>query len=256
MKESRRENWETFWDQKQEVHDVYSNSDRVVRNLSKIVDVRGKKILEVGAGTGRDSFPLVERGAGVVQLDYSVNSIRIMKRLADEARIPISIVGGDTFSLPFRDGTFDVVFHQGLLEHFRPKEAEELLRENIRVLRKGGLLLVDVPQRYHIYTLIKHLLIALDKWFAGWEREFSVRELHSELERHGLTVVHAYGEWMYPSLLYRATREALLKAGVKLPLYPTFIRPLTDLRRSVREALRDTPFGINTSLSFGLIGKK
>lgn len=256
MKESHRSHWENFWDEKKEVHEVYSNSDRVVRNLSKITDLKGKTILEVGAGTGRDSFPLVERGAQVYQLDYSVNSLKIMKRLADEEKIPVSIIGGDTFCLPFRDETFDIVFHQGLLEHFRPAQAEALLKENIRILKRNGLLLVDVPQRYHVYTIIKHILIVANQWFAGWEREFSVNELRSEMERFGLQVIHAYGEWMYPSLFYRATREALLKTGIKLPLYPTFFRPLTNIRRSVREALRDTPIAINTALSFGLVGKK
>ena len=53
MKESRLSNWEKFWEEKKEVREVYSNSDRVVRNLSKITDLKGKKILEVGAGTGR-----------------------------------------------------------------------------------------------------------------------------------------------------------------------------------------------------------
>jgi len=256
MKESRLSNWEDFWENKKEVREVYSNSDRVVRNLSKIADLKGKKILEVGAGTGRDSFPLAQKGAIVYQLDYSTNSLKIMKRLAEEERIPVSIVGGDTFCLPFRDGTFDIVFHQGLLEHFRPQQAEALLKENIRVLKKDGLLLVDVPQRYHIYTLIKHFLIAINKWFAGWEREFSVSELRRELQRLGLEPVYAYGEWMYPSLFYRATREALLQVGVKLPLYPTFFSPLTRARKAVRESLRDTPLAINTSLSFGIVGKK
>jgi len=256
MKESRRSHWENFWDEKKNLQEVYSNSDRVVRNLSKIVDLKGKKILEVGAGTGRDSFPLVERGAEVFQLDYSINSLMIMKKMAGEEKIEVAIVGGDTFCLPFRDETFDIVFHQGLLEHFRPQQAEALLRENIRVTKKDGLLLVDVPQRYHIYTVIKHFLIAINKWFAGWEREFSVGELRREMERLGLQIVHTYGEWMYPSLFYRATREALLKVGIKLPLYPTFIRPLTGMRKSIREALRDTPIAVNTSLSFGLVGKK
>jgi ubiquinone/menaquinone biosynthesis C-methylase UbiE len=256
MKESRLSNWEKFWDEKKEVQEVYSNSDRVVRNLSKLTDLKGKLILEVGAGTGRDSFPLVKLGALVYQLDYSANSLKIMKHLADEEKIPVSIVGGDTFCLPFRDETFDIVFHQGLLEHFRPQQAEALLRENIRILKKNGLLLVDVPQRYHIYTIIKHFLIAIDKWFAGWEREFSLGELRRNMERLGLETIHAYGEWMYPSLFYRASREALLKAGIKLPLYPTLFGPLTKARRAVRETLRDTPIAINTSLSFGLVGRK
>ncbi|MGH2566970.1 MAG: class I SAM-dependent methyltransferase, partial [Bacteroidota bacterium] len=178
-KASRRSHWESFWHEKQDVSAVYSNADRIVRNLSAITGLHDKTILEIGAGTGRDSFPLVDAGANVVQLDYAEHSLRILKTMADEHRIPVAIVGGDAFLLPFRDGTFDIVFHQGLLEHFRKPQAEALLRENIRVLKTGGLLLVDVPQRYHIYTVAKHVLIALDRWFAGWERSFSVGELRS-----------------------------------------------------------------------------
>jgi ubiquinone/menaquinone biosynthesis C-methylase UbiE len=255
MKESRKSNWEEFWDQKKDIEEVYSNSDRVSRNLMAVVDLRDKKILEVGAGTGRDSFPMLEQGGRIFQLDYSINSLTIMKRIADEQSLDVSIVGGDTFQLPFPDETFDVVFHQGLLEHFRPVQALSLLRENVRVLKRGGLLLVDVPQRYHIYTLVKHFLIAINKWFAGWEREFSAPELRKEMERCGLTIVRTYGEWMYPSFFYRASREVLRKAGIRLPLYPK-IPLLHSLRRKVRESLRDRIVAINTALSVGVIGQK
>lgn len=255
MKESRLEHWETFWAEKSNVADVYSNSDRVVRNLIKITDVKGKKILEIGAGTGRDSFPLVTLGADVYQLDYSMNSLTIMKRIAEEEKMNVTIIGGDTFALPFKDDSFDIVFHQGLLEHFRHDKAEALLKENIRVLKKGGLLCVDVPQRYHIYTVIKKILITLNTWFAGWERSFSVPELKREMERLGLRTVHTYGEWMYPSLFYRMVREALRKVGIKLPLYPK-IPFLYSIRKALRLALRDTPIAYYTALSMGVIGKK
>lgn len=255
MKESRLEHWDSFWDEKKEVKEIYSNSDRVVRNLVKVADVKGKKILEIGAGTGRDSFPLVERGADVYQLDYSMNSLKIMKRIAEEEKMDVTIIGGDTFALPFKDGTFDIIFHQGLLEHFRHEKATALLKENIRVLKKGGLLCVDVPQRYHIYTLIKTFLISIDKWFAGWERSFSVPELKKEMQQLGLQTVHTYGEWMYPSLFYRITREALRRVKIKLPLNPK-IPVLYNIRKSLRDSLKDTTLTTYTALSMGVIGKK
>lgn len=255
MKESRLEHWDNFWEEKKEVNEVYSNSDRVVRNLVKVTDIQGKKILEIGAGTGRDSFPLVDLGANVYQLDYSMNSLKIMKKIASDEKMDVTIIGGDTFALPFKDGSFDIVFHQGLLEHFRHDKAEAMLKENIRILKKGGLLCVDVPQRYHIYTVIKTVLIAVNQWFAGWERSFSVPELKNEMERLGLKTVHTYGEWMYPSLFYRASREVLLKFGLKLPLRPK-IPVLYHLRKAVRDALKDTPIAYYTALSMGVIGKK
>lgn len=179
-----------------------------------------------------------------------------MKEVALESGLPIQLVGGDAFELPFQDGTFDVVFHQGLLEHFREPQATNLLKENVRVLKPGGLLLVDVPQRYHIYTVIKHTLILLNAWFAGWEREFSVRELENKLRELGLSPVRSYGEWMYPSLLYRMLREALLKVGVNLPLYPSLYARLTNLRKRLRDAMLEMRVALYTSLSIGVIARK
>ncbi|HEY4613367.1 MAG TPA: class I SAM-dependent methyltransferase, partial [Bacteroidota bacterium] len=94
-KASHRSHWESFWQEKQEVAEVYSNADRIARNLSAVTDLRSKRVLEIGAGTGRDSFPLVEQGAAVVQLDYAEHSLRILKKIADEGGIPVGIIGGD-----------------------------------------------------------------------------------------------------------------------------------------------------------------
>ncbi len=255
-KVSNRSHWESFWESKQEVQEVYSNEERIVRNLTAVTSLRGKKVLEVGAGTGRDSFPLVRHGAQVYQIDNAEHSLRILKQLGEQSNIRVSILGGDAFRLPFRNETFDVVLHQGLLEHFRKPQADALLQENIRVLKKNGLLLVDVPQRYHIYTIAKHILIAFNAWFAGWERSFSIRELQALLMKQGITVVHAYGEWMYPSFLYRVAREVFKKFGMKLPLRPQLFQPLTRLRESLRLVLLNTPLPLYTGISIGVIARK
>ncbi len=232
------------------------NADRILRNLLRVGDLQGKKVLEIGAGTGRDSIPLIAHGAHVTQLDYAENSLRILKRFADDLHLPVAIVGGDTFQLPFQDESFDVVFHQGLLEHFHHPQAESLLKENIRVLKRGGVLLVDVPQRYHMYTLAKHLMMAVGKWFAGWERSFSVGELTNRIRSMGLTPVLSYGEWMYPSFFYRSLREALKVVGLTLPLNPRPFKQMTRLRKGIRTALLGTSLPLYTGISIGVIGKK
>jgi ubiquinone/menaquinone biosynthesis C-methylase UbiE len=256
MKISTKNNWETFWKKKENFHEYYSNTDRVLRNLTALMDLKGKKVLEIGAGTGRDSLNLVKYGAEVYQLDYAENALRLMKDVADESGLPVHLIGGNAFRLPFRDQSFDVVFHQGLLEHFREPTATNLLKENARIVKSGGLLLVDVPQRYHPYTVMKHLLIAMNLWFAGWEREFSIGELEKKLTGLGLTNVSAYGEWMYPSLAYRLSREAFYKMGIRLPLYPKLFGPLTKLRASLRTNLRNLRPALYTSISIGVFARK
>jgi ubiquinone/menaquinone biosynthesis C-methylase UbiE len=256
LRKSTKRNWDSFWKSKNDIHEVYSNADRILRNLSAITDLTGKRVLEIGAGTGRDSFGLVRLGAEVVQLDYSEASLELIRRLRDNERIRVQLIQADAFNLPFPDGSFDVVFHQGLLEHFREKDAQRLLAENVRVLRRGGLLLVDVPQRYHIYTIIKHILILFNRWFAGWEREFSIGELRKLMKAQGLIIIHSYGEWMYPSLFYRMLRGTLQKLGVRLPMYPKIGGRLTNLRWRIRERAWRWPLVLYTAVSIGVLGQK
>jgi SAM-dependent methyltransferase len=251
---SEKKHWEEFWSSSPGLEDVYANDGRVVAFLASRLDLKGKRVLEVGAGTGRDSVELAARGAEVWTLDYSEESLRILREVS-AARVPsqehLGIVSGDARALPFRNDSFDVVFHQGLLEHFRDPLA--LLRENHRVLKTGGHVLVDVPQRYHYYTLMKHALMAVDKWFAGWETEFSAGELSTLVREAGFDVVGAYGENLFPPVWYRGARRVLLKVGVRLPMYPspTVVRAREAARRAVPHEVR-----MATSMVIGVLGRK
>jgi SAM-dependent methyltransferase len=235
------------------VEDVYSNDGRVAERIAGIVSVVGKRVLEVGAGSGRDGIALADRGASVVSLDYSLPSLRLIKGKSSGSGT-LAVCCGDAFALPFADGTFDVVFHQGLLEHFR--NPSDLIVENARVLKPGGLILVDVPQRYHYYTVIKHLLIAMRLWFAGWEREYSISELEGMLREHSFSIVASYGEWFNPPMWYRMLRRGLVSAGVRLPMYPRVFTALGKVFGGLREALMGRRFALYTTVVIGTIARR
>ncbi len=252
---SDKEHWERLW-KKRDVKELYDNSGRILAAVKRLFgdDISGKRILEVGAGSARDSFDLAALGAEVYTLDYAPASLDIIQKQNENLEHPTIPIGGDAFALPFPDNTFDLVFHQGLLEHFR--EEEGIIAENARVTKPGGYVIVDVPQRWHIYTVIKHTLIAFNKWFAGWEKEFSLRQVERIIRKYGFEPVDFYAEWMYPSLFYRMTREALWKVGIHLPLIPFKIPVLHRLRRGIRNKLKySRPFAY-TGLSVGVIGRK
>ncbi|MBN1154211.1 class I SAM-dependent methyltransferase [candidate division KSB1 bacterium] len=251
---STKKNWDNFWDRKQNVAEVYSNEDRIIRNLKKNIDLSGKRILEVGAGTARDSFNLSCEGATVYVLDYSQPALDIVQKLNDQTDCQVLPLLADTFHIPARNESFDIVYHQGLLEHFR--DPVELLNENIRVLKTDGYLLIDVPQRYHYYTLIKHFLIAINKWFAGWETEFSIDQLTKLVESLDLKVIDRYGDWKRPSIFYRIMREILLKVSISIPLYPKTWEPLRKIRDYFREKFRKTKMSFYTYLDIGVIARK
>jgi SAM-dependent methyltransferase len=209
--------WESYWRGHAKIEDTYSTGGRLVREILADGSVRGARVMEVGAGSGRDALGLVEAGAIGCVLDYSPASLELVRRQAAERGVTIHLVRADALAMPFRDGAFDVVFHQGLLEHFR--DPMPLTRENARVTKRGGRVVFDVPQTFHLYTLMKQVMIAFNVWFAGWETQFTPAQLEGILAAAGLRVKRTYGEWMVPGLSYRVLREVLKRAlGLRLPL--------------------------------------
>lgn len=247
---SEKKHWDDFWAGSKDVGDVYGTDERIVENLSRHGDLKGLRVLEVGAGTGRDAGAIAALGGLVVALDYSEESLRLMRSALEDAA---GIVCGDATELPFLPESFDVVYHQGLLEHFR--RPEDVLDENVRVLKRGGLLLVDVPQKYHYYTILKHLMMALGVWFAGWETEFTAGGLRRLVESRGVRVVGLYGHTMSPPIWYRALRRALLRARLRLPMHPRVFRWCSRAGRAAGGLLPEA-VRLNTSLVIGCAARK
>jgi hypothetical protein len=93
---------------------------------------------------------------------------------------------------------------------------------------------VDVPQRWHPWTALKRAAIRVDRWFAGWETEYSIDELEALVREAGYAIEGSYGDTMVPSLAYRLVREGARRFSLDLPL-----RPPTPARlREARERLR------------------
>src|SRR2546428_11582857 len=76
----------------------------MARVLAVLVDeLHGKRVLEIGVGTGRYAAPLQKSGIRVVGADISRKMVEIglAKGLRD-------VIFADTARLPFKSGSFDV----------------------------------------------------------------------------------------------------------------------------------------------------
>jgi len=246
--------WNRFWSRKKDLDKVYPSSPAVLKAILSMGPVENLRILEVGAGTGRDSLALAQAGAQVFILDYSEQSLKISGELAVQARGNLHLVQGNAFNSPFPDESFDIVFHQGLAEHF--KEPLPLLKENARLLKKGGLCLCDVPQTFHLYTVLKHILIAINKWFAGWETEFTMPQLRRLMKNAGLEIVYEYGDWMRPNLIYRIFREIGFKLGIEMPKYPLQGTKYQKLKDKFLDCISHCNISRYTQVCIGVIGRK
>jgi len=244
--------WEDFWEKP--IDQVYANSERIIDQIRATGDVRNKWIMEIGAGSGRDSFKLVDLGARVILLDYAENSVRLLKERAATLDKKVYVVRGDAFHLPFKNESIDIVFHQGLLEHFT--NPEDIIKENYYATKNGGFHISDVPQKYHLYTIVKHLLIRLNKWFAGWETEFSIGQLKMLHMDAGFAIHSVYGDWMRPSFLYRASREVFKKIGIHLPQYPKRLPILSGIRDAWFRFFKQQKIALYTFMDIGVVAVK
>lgn len=153
------------------------------------------RILEVGCGTAIDaSFLAQQPSRQVIGIDFQLGALRVAQKISASFPCHPFFSVSDATRLSFPNQTFDLVFSQGLLEHFR--DPMPLLQEQVRVLKKGGTLVVDVPQRYAgfgTYSLRKHWKIARGKWPWGWETEFSCPQIKRMGKSLGLVPTGATG---------------------------------------------------------------
>jgi predicted SAM-dependent methyltransferase len=87
--------------------------------------------------------------------------------------------------IPFGDNTFDVVYHSHVLEHFFRKDALRFLRECRRVLKKGGVLRVVVPDLEGVVKTYLHALDLASQDDERWKQnyEYVMLELYDQAVR-------------------------------------------------------------------------
>lgn len=100
-----------------------------------------KRILDVATGTGQMLPVFRDTGAMVVASDLTAAMLAEARRgIGDDG---IGYCVGDAFALPYADGQFDVVASSRFLHLFDLASQQLLLKEMARMLKPGGLLIVD-----------------------------------------------------------------------------------------------------------------
>ncbi|MEK6710734.1 MAG: class I SAM-dependent methyltransferase, partial [Nitrospinota bacterium] len=137
----------------------------------------GSRVLELGCGTAIDSCLLAGRHPEHVffGVDIASGSLALARRAGAQTSQRLLLARGDAFRLPFRPGSFSLIFHQGLVEHFPAPEGT--MRELARLLAPGGWAVISAPQAFTGYTVMKRLRILRGTWPWGWERSYTAGAL-------------------------------------------------------------------------------
>jgi SAM-dependent methyltransferase len=132
-------------------------------------NVAGRRILDVGCGSGPLFAALRDRGAILAGFDSSAGMIkRARRRLGDDADLRVTELGSP---LPFPDGAFDDVVAALVLHYL--EDWGPALAELRRVLKPGGRLIVAVDHPFAIDMLqrqagLKPDYFATYNWTEDW----------------------------------------------------------------------------------------
>lgn len=202
-------------------------------NIQRFLPPPGGRILDAGGGTGRWAIPLARLGYPVTLVDISAGMLEVARHkveaegLADRViirRMDICDLG----ELP--EEYFDLAMAQGDLLSYC-SDPDRALAELTRVTRSGGYVIASVDSRIQTIGAM-----AEQKWDLAeqvlstgamvWRSEdpslsfpihaFTVGELRTLFERHGLQVVRILGKPVFFPRLPPEVRQQLLEDEASL----------------------------------------
>ena len=109
-----------------------------------LAPLEGRRVLDVGTGTGRAAIALARRGAIVTGVDASAEMLQVAARRAADAGVAVAFARGDAHHLDFADRSFDAVVCLRVLMHTPDWRAS--LRELCRVA--ADRVVFDYPSLY------------------------------------------------------------------------------------------------------------
>lgn len=124
-----------YWEEHCTEYRFYDETEyQLLVSLLGGLSLVGRKILEIGCGSGVWTANLVRLGAQVYHIDLSISIVRSAK-VAAAPYVTLGVVA-DMHRLPFADSSFEAVFGSMVLHH--TSKQSELGQEVARVLAPGA----------------------------------------------------------------------------------------------------------------------
>lgn len=123
------------------------------RNVQRVLQTRirpGMNVLEIGCAPGK-MLAWVSRalGARISGLDYSPRGLETTRWLLSQMNIEADLRQENVFETSFEPETFDVVYSNGVIEHF--DDPRDIVFMHVRLLRPGGRAVILIPNYGGVY---------------------------------------------------------------------------------------------------------
>lgn len=199
--ESIENRWDILYRDYPDVYEAFSKTPyrpSVLEQLPKIIDLRGKRIADVGAGTGSSSLALARFARQVIGIEREPAMLRqARQKLQGDNATPVIFLSGDALALPLADGSVDLVTAI-TLALYPPEQYRDFIREGLRVA-KGPVVYLGIPPGWYggdLYDVIEDVEKVddtVDRIFIE-EFQFDYRDIFS-VQEYGTVehIVSTYG---------------------------------------------------------------
>jgi ubiquinone/menaquinone biosynthesis C-methylase UbiE len=199
--ESIENRWDILYRDYPEVYEAFSNvpyHPTVYEQLPGIIDLRGKCVADVGAGTGSSSLGLVRYAREVIGIERELAMLRLAReKVRGEGAERVTFLCGDALALPLADDSVDLV--AGItLALYPPEQYRDFIGEGLRVA-KGPVVYLGIPPGWYggdLYEVIEDVEKVddeVDRIFIE-EFDFAYQDIFSDQEYGTVEhIVNTYG---------------------------------------------------------------
>ena len=107
-----------------------------IPGFARFDEAAGKRVLEVGLGSGSDFIQWARNGASLWGRDLTEASVDLVRERLTLTGLAADVAVGDVEALEFEDGFFDLVYSYGVIHH--TPDTPKAVAEIHRVLKPGG----------------------------------------------------------------------------------------------------------------------
>ena len=119
--------------------------------------VRGNHWSISDCSWGRWTIAAARAGFRPVGVDVHIDALAAGNRVAGQLRASAEFICADAEHLPFQPGSIDFVFSYSVLQHLEKKKVVQIFKEIFRVLRPGGICLIQLPNMFGVYSILQQL---------------------------------------------------------------------------------------------------
>jgi ubiquinone/menaquinone biosynthesis C-methylase UbiE/uncharacterized protein YbaR (Trm112 family) len=150
---------EGFSHMMQDLGELFLHRKHLASVEMPVSGLKGKKVLEIGSGTGAHSAFFSSHGAQMYSTDITLDRVIATAKKLDMISDNSSNIclQADAESLPFCSDFFDVVYSNGVLHH--TPDTEKAIEEVYRVLKPGGKAAIMLYARDSFYYWVVLFLL-------------------------------------------------------------------------------------------------